>query len=361
MIVIRRNIFFYLSTFLSGVVQEQTGGNSAIAPTAAASASAIKKDNRLNNSIDSNQRTLLEFKRTLLDEQKNGESQIDRINQKIEETKKIIDEERVKLEAERLKLKHTNEAKDADYTKFTEMKNNLIEERKRMKTLDSKASSSSSSGGYRSRRDKYNISNLTKALDQIEKDIQTKKLSKDEERRLVLKSKEIATKLHTLKVITKKEDSYKNMAMKFDDLRGKMTQIFDQKAEIGKVIGKLKSNLDGLLNKREELYEERRMVIHQVREAGAKLEMVDTQLNAIEFKKSRLQYSSERQRRQTGGDRDRDRDRRRMHEIPQDKMKKNRENQDLWNSLKEVAMKKMTGGEKLTFDEMKLIYSDDSD
>ncbi|HXS61193.1 MAG TPA: hypothetical protein VN703_10340 [Candidatus Sulfopaludibacter sp.] len=345
------------------MVQEQTGGNSAIAPTAAASASAIKKDNRINNSIDSNQKTLIEFKRTLLEEQKQGESQIDKINQKIEETKKIIDEERVKLEAERLKLKHTNEAKDADYTKFTELKNNLIEERKRMKTLDSKASSTG--GGFRSRRDKYNISNLTKALDQIERDIQTKKLSKDEERRLVLKSKEIATKLHTLKVITKKEDSYKNMAIKFDDLRGKMTQIFDQKAEIGKVIGKLKSNLDGLLNKREELYEERRMVIHQVREAGAKLEMVDTQLNAIEFKKSRLQYSSDRQRRQTGGDRDRgdrgDRDRRRGHDVPQDKMRKNRENQELWNSLKEVAMKKMTGGGKLTFDEMKLIYSDDSE
>ncbi|MDQ6724229.1 MAG: hypothetical protein M3Z01_08205 [Thermoproteota archaeon] len=346
------------------MVQEQSGGNSAIAPTAAASASAIKKDNRINNSIDSNQKTLVEFKRTLLDEQKNGESQIDKINQKIEETKKIIDEERVKLEAERLKLKHTNEAKDADYTKFTELKNNLIEERKRMKTLDSKASSSVGGGvgGFRSRRDKYNISNLTRTLDQIEKDIQTKKLSKDEERRLVLKSKEIATKLHTLKVITKKEDSYKNMAIKFDDLRGKMSQIFDQKADIGKGIGKLKSNLDGLLNKREELYEERRMVIHQVREAGAKLEMVDTQLNAIEFKKTRLQYSSDRQRRQTGGDRDRERDRdRRRHEIPQDKMRKNRENQDLWNSLKEVAMKKMTSGEKLTFDEMKLIYSDDSE
>ena len=68
-------------------------------------------------------------------------------------------------------------------------------------------------------------------------------------------------------------------------LKGKMTQIFDQKAEIGKGIGKLKSNLDELLNKREELYEERRVVIHLVREAGAKLEMVDTQLNAIEFKK----------------------------------------------------------------------------
>ena len=45
------------------MVQEQTGGNSAIASTAAASASAIKKDNRINNSIDSNQKTLLEFKR----------------------------------------------------------------------------------------------------------------------------------------------------------------------------------------------------------------------------------------------------------------------------------------------------------
>jgi uncharacterized coiled-coil DUF342 family protein len=337
------------------VVQEQTGGNSAIAPTAAASASATKKDSRINNSIDSNQKTLLEFKKALLDEQKNGESQIEKINQKIEETKRIIDEERVKLEAERLKLKHTNEAKDADYTKFTELRNSLIEERKRMKTLDSKASASG--GGFRARRDRNNITNLTRTLEQIEKDIQTKKLSKEEERRLVLKSKEIATKLHTLKVINKKEDTYKNMAMKFDDLKGKMTQIFDQKAEIGKGIGKLKANLDELLNKREDLYEERRSIIHQVREAGAKLEMVDTQLNAIEFKKSRLQYASDRQRRQT----DRDRDRRNKHEIPQDKMRKNRENQELWNSLKEVAMKKMAGGEKLTFDEMKLIYSDESD
>jgi uncharacterized coiled-coil DUF342 family protein len=339
------------------VVQEQTGGNSAIAPTAAASASATKKDNRINNSIDSNQKTLLEFKKALLDEQKNGESQIEKINQKIEETKKIIDDERVKLEAERLKLKHTNEAKDADYTKFTELRNSLIEERKRMKTLDSKASGTG--GGFRSRRDRHNISNLTRTLEQIERDIQTKKLSKDEERRLVLKSKEIATKLHTLKIINKKEDTYKNMAMKFDDLKGKMTQIFDQKAEIGKGIGNLKANLDELLNKREELYEERRSIIHQVREAGAKLEMVDTQLNAIEFKKSRLQYASDRHRRQN--DRERDRDRRNKHEIPQDKMRKSRENQELWNSLKEVAMKKMAGGEKLTFDEMKLIYSDESD
>ena len=339
------------------MVQEQSGGNSAIAPTAAANASAIKKDNRINNSIDSNQKTLLEFKKSLLEEQKNGESRIEKINQKIEETKRVIDEERVKLEAERLKLKHTNEAKDADYTKFTELRNSLIEERKRMKTLDSKASGTGS--GFRSRRDRYNIANLTRSLEQIEKDIQTKKLSKDEERRLVLKSKEIATKLHTLKVINKKEDTYKNMAMRFDDLKGKMTQIFDQKAEIGKGIGKLKANLDELLNRREELYEERRAIIHQVREAGAKLEMVDTQLNAIEFKKSRLQYSSERQKRQS--DRERDRERRNRHEIPQDKMRKNRENQELWNSLKEVAMKKMAGGEKLTFDEMKLIYSDESD
>jgi uncharacterized coiled-coil DUF342 family protein len=336
------------------VVQKQNGGNSAIAPTAAATSSAIKKDNRINNTIDSNQKTLLEFKRSLIEEQKAGESHIDKINQKIEETKKTIDDERVKLEEERLKLKHTNEAKDSDYTKFTELKNNLIEERKRMNTLDTKASTGAAAGmGGRSRRDKYNITNLTKTLDQIEKDIQTKKLSKDEERKLVLKSKEIATRLHALKVIHKKEDSYKNMAIKFDDLRGKMTKIFDQKAEIGKVIGKLKSNLDELLNKREELYEERRMIIHQVREAGAKLEMVDTQLNAIEFKKTRLQYSSERQRRQST-------DRRSRHEIPQDKMRKNRENQELWNSLKEVAVKKMSSGEKLTFDEMKLIYSDDS-
>ncbi|HKU82402.1 MAG TPA: hypothetical protein VJP58_00025 [Candidatus Nitrosocosmicus sp.] len=333
------------------MVQEQNSGNQATAPSAAASGSATKKDNRSENSIDSNQKTLLDFKKSLIDEQKLGESQIDKINESIEETKKIIDEERVKLEAERLKLKQINEVKDADYAKFTELKTSLIEERKRMKTLDTKASSS---GGQRSRRDRYNLSNLTKALEQIEKDIQTKKLSKDEERRLVLKSKEIATRLHALKVIHKKEDTYKSLATKFDDIKGKMNDIFDQKADVGKVIGKIKSNLDELLNKREELYEERRGVIHRVREAGAKIEMVDTQLNAIEFKKNRIQHSSERQRRYSP-------ERKVRHEIPQDKMRKNRENQELWNSLKEVAMKKMSSGEKLTFDEMKLIYAEESD
>jgi uncharacterized coiled-coil DUF342 family protein len=332
------------------VVQQQNSGNPATAPSAVASGSTTKKDNRSENSIDSNQKTLLDFKKSLIEEQKQGEAQIEEINQSIEETKKVIDEERVKLEAERLKLKQINEVKDADYAKFTELKTNLIEERKRMRTLDTKASS----GGPRSRRDKYNISNLTKALDQIEKDIQTKKLSKDEERRLVLKSKEIATRLHALKVIHKKEDTYKSLATKFDDIKGKMNEIFDQKADVGKVIGKIKSNLDELLNRREELYEERRGVIHRVREAGAKIEMVDTQLNAIEFKRNRIQHSSERQRRYSP-------ERKVRHEIPQDKMRKNRENQELWNSLKEVAMKKMSSGEKLTFDEMKLIYAEESD
>ena len=114
---------------------------------------------------------------------------------------------------------------------------------------------------------------------------------------MVIKSKEIATRLHALKVIHKKEDTYKSLATKFDDIRGKMNVIFDQKADVGKGIGQIKSNLDELLNRREELYEERRGVIHRVREAGAKIEMVDTQLNAIEFKRNRLQHSSERQRR----------------------------------------------------------------
>ncbi len=207
------------------MVQEQNSGNPVTAPSAAASGSTTKKDNRSENSMDSNQKTLLDFKKSLIEEQKLGETQIEKINENIEETKKIIDEERVKLETERLKLKQINEVKDADYAKFTELKSNLIEERKRMKTLDTKAAS----GGPRSRRDRYNLTNLTKALEQIERDIQTKKLSKDEERRLVLKSKEIATRLHALKVIHKKEDTFKSLATKFDDIKGKMNEIFDQK------------------------------------------------------------------------------------------------------------------------------------
>ena len=83
-----------------------------------------------------------------------------------------------------------------------ELKNSLIEARNQMKTFDDKPGSIATS---KLRKERYDIVNLTKTLEQIERDIQTKKLSKDEERKLVAKSKETATKLHTLKVIHKKE------------------------------------------------------------------------------------------------------------------------------------------------------------
>jgi len=72
------------------VVQEQNSGNPATAPSAAASGSTTKKDNRSENSIDSNQKTLLDFKKSLIEEQKLGETQIEKINESIEETKKLV-------------------------------------------------------------------------------------------------------------------------------------------------------------------------------------------------------------------------------------------------------------------------------
>jgi hypothetical protein len=108
---------------------------------------------------------------------------------------------------------------------------------------------------------------------------------------------------------------------------------------------------------RESLYEERRHVIHSIREAGAKLEMIETQLNAIAFKKSRREAAEHRHRRQRETD-DRRKDR---QEAIQEKVKRDKEYQEKWNALKEAALKKMSNGEKLTFDEMKLIFGDSGD
>ena len=55
-----------------------------------------------------------------------------------------------------------------------------------MKTFDDKPGSIATS---KLRKEQYDIVNLTKTLEQIERDIQTKKLSKDEERKLVARSK----------------------------------------------------------------------------------------------------------------------------------------------------------------------------
>src|SRR5919202_2049096 len=197
---------------------------------------------------------------------------------------------------------------------------------------------------------------LQKALDQIERDIQTKKLSKQEERKLVARSKEIATKLHTLKTIHKKEDHYRSISSQYEVLKTKINRIFDQKLEFGNRVGKLKASLDTLLNLRENLYEERRKITHMVREATAKLEMVETQLNAIEFRRTRMQAAEYRQRKQK--QKQNEERRASVYEAIQERTKRNKENQERWNMLKDAAQKKMSRGEKLTFEEMKLIFGD---
>ncbi len=325
-------------------------GNSSAATTTTTAArnNTIKSS---QNSADSNLNILLEFKKTLVEEQKTGEIKIQELNNKIEDTKKQIDEERIRLEDFRIKLKEINDQKDTEYSKFTELKSNLVQAKNQMKSLDEKAGPA---GTSKSRKERFDLANLTKAFAQIERDIQTKKLSKDEERKLVAKSKEIATKLYALKIIHKKEDHYRNISSQYDAIKTKMNNIFDLKSEFGNKIGELKKSLDFLLNLRENLYEERRKIIRDVRESAAKLEMVETQLNAIEFRKSRIQAAEYRQRKQKeSGER-----RESRYEVSQERAKRSKENQERWNTLKEAALKKMSSGEKMTFEEMKLIFGD---
>ena len=224
--------------------------------------------------VDSNLNTLTKFKKTLLEEQKAGEEKVESLNQSIESTKKEIDKQRMDLEDLRTRLKKVNEIKESEYTKFIELKNNLMEIRNKMKNLDEKANDSS---GHKLRKERFDMINLSRNLDQIEKDIQTKKLTKDEERRLVARSREMATRLHSLKMIHKKEDDYRTISIQYDKFKTKINSIFQQKSELGDKIGKLKGSLDKLLNLRESLYEERRKARSELREAEAKLEMVNTQ------------------------------------------------------------------------------------
>ena len=311
-------------------------------------------DQKMQAGTDSNLITLLEFKKTLLEEQKKGEEQIQELNNKINSTKQQIDDERIQLENLRVKLKQTNEQKDTELTRYTELKNTLIETRNQMKSADEKNPSKQEI----KRSERRDMGRLARILEQIERDIQTKKLSKDEERRLVARSKEVATKLHALKTVYKKEDDYRNISSQYEILKARMNKIFDQKSEFGDKIGKLKGTLDTLLNLRESLYADRRALIHVVREAKAKLDMVDTQLSAIQFRKSRQQAAEGRIRRSQQQQRRLTIDREERRESMQERAKRSKENQERWNTMKEAALKKMSTGEKLTFDEMKLIYGD---
>ncbi|MFB5599119.1 MAG: coiled-coil protein [Nitrososphaeraceae archaeon] len=308
----------------------------------------LRKNDHEQNlvSLDLNLKSLLDFKNSLIEEQKKGDKKIQELNEKIEETKKQIDEERQRLEDLRIKLKEVNEVKDEEFPKFMELKDMVLKARTQMKELDEKS-------GIKSNKERINIKHLTKSLEQLERDIQTKKLSKDEERRLVNKSKEIATKLHAMKVIHRKEDQFRTISSQYGNLKSKINDIFDKKSEFGNKIGDLKKILDNLLNTRENLYEDRRKIIREVRESNAKLEMVNTQINAIEFRKSKMNVTSGRRKFRD------------IHDksyvgiqSSKERARRNKENMQIWNSMKEQALKKMSSGEKLTFDEMKLIYSD---
>jgi uncharacterized coiled-coil DUF342 family protein len=339
-----KNIFLMLLHFVSDVVRDtDTSGSAVLTATATNSNSG-------DDELDPNRKTLLEFKKAVQEEQKTGDKRIEEINTQLDSIKKQIDEERTQLDDFRAKLKQVNEEKDIEYPKFVQLREGLMQAKNQMKILDDKVGPVAA----KLRKERSDMHNLQKALEQIERDIQTKKLSKDEERKLVARSKEIATKLHTLKVIHKKEDQYRTISTQYDQLRDQVRRIFKLKEEYGTKIGKLKESLDNLINLREGLYEERRQVIHTVREAAAKLEMIETQLNAIAFKKSRMQAAEYRHKRQKEtGER-----RAARQEAMQERAKRDKEYQERRNALKEVALKKMTTGKKLTFDEMKLIFGD---
>jgi uncharacterized coiled-coil DUF342 family protein len=297
-------------------------------------------------SLESNLKTLLDFKNSLLDDQSNGEKIIQELNEKIEVTKKQIDNERERLEELRIKLKEVNDVKEEEFPKFMELKDMVLKARSQLKIIDEKT-------GPRSNKERINIKQLTKTLEQLERDIQTKKLSKEEERKLVARSKEIATKLHAMKIIHKKEDHFRTISSQYGNLKSKINEIFDRRSEFGNKIGELKQVLDTLLDNREKLYEERRKIIRDVRETTAKLEMVNTQINAIEFRKSKITTVGSKRRSKDSHDKNYS-----SFQSSKERAKKNKENMQIWNSMKEQALKKMSSGEKLTFDEMRLIYSD---
>jgi uncharacterized coiled-coil DUF342 family protein len=297
-------------------------------------------------SLESNLKTLLDFKSSLLEDQKNGEQVIQELNEKIEVTKKQIDEEREILEGLRIKLKEVNDVKEEEFPKFMELKELVLKARSQMKVIDEKTSTKPT-------RERINIKQLTKTLEQLERDIQIKKLSKEEERKLVARSKEIAIKLHAMKVMHKKEDQYRTISSQYGNLKSKINDIFDQRSDFGNKIGELKKVLDTLLDSREKLYEERRKIIRDVRETAAKLEMVNTQINAIEFRKSKITSYGGKRRSRDSHDKNYS-----GFQSSKDRARRSKENVQIWNSMKEQALKKMSNGEKLTFDEMRLIYSD---
>jgi uncharacterized coiled-coil DUF342 family protein len=178
---------------------------------------------------------------------------------------------------------------------------------------------------------------LNERLKKIEWKLQTERLSRDEEKQLVGNVKELERKLKTWKKAHSTKQDLGEILGQIKILKNKLDEMNAFKAENDPEVKAKHERVAAMLNQRHELFQE--------------IENINTQLVSLDenIAKASAELDSLRNQRRAMLEGKRSRD----HESNRAKTR------ELVERAKGDARKKFDAGQKLSFDELKLVYADD--
>ncbi len=184
-----------------------------------------------------------------------------------------------------------------------------------------------------------NSSIITKRLKEADWKIQTEKLTREEEKQLIQLVKELETKLRLLKQAYGSNQKVYEMKKEMKILQEKMDEVstLSQESENEFEVGK--DRLTNDFKCREQLYAEIDKVNEDILELDQAISNTDQQLDEMRIKRREVL------------------DQKKINEID---IIKNKE-QEILQKAKVEAKDKMINGKKLTFEELRLAWGDDSE
>jgi uncharacterized coiled-coil DUF342 family protein len=178
---------------------------------------------------------------------------------------------------------------------------------------------------------------LNERLKKIEWKLQTERLSRDEEKQLVSNVKELERKLKTWKKAHSTKQDLGEILGQIKVLKNKLDEMNAFKAENDPEVKAKHERVAAMLNQRHELFQEIENINAQLVTLDENIAKASTELDELRNQRRSM----------LEGKRSRD------HESNRAKTR------ELVERAKGDARKKFDAGEKLSFDELKLVYADD--
>ena len=180
---------------------------------------------------------------------------------------------------------------------------------------------------------------LNDRLKKVEWKLQTERLSRDEEKQLVSIVKDIETKLKTWKKAYSTKQELTNLLDQIKVLKAKLDEMNRFRAETDPDVKAKHERVATMLNQRHQLFQEIEDINNSLIELDANITKATQDLDALRGQR----------RTQVEGRRSRD------YESNKAKTRQ------LVDRARDDARKKYEQGEKLSLDELKLVYSDDNE